>query len=70
MSAQQVVRYARHGASNHTARCRRSRSSPPPPPHTHTDWGKNWDRTFTNPSCPILSKHPAGFKAMAALQDK
>ena len=43
---------------------------PPPPPHTHTDWGKNWDRTFTNPSCPILSKHPAGFKAMAALQDK
>ena len=33
-------------------------------------WGKNWDRTYLNPRCPIVAKNPAGFKALAAAQDK
>ena len=35
-------------------------------PHT----GKNWDRTFTNPKCPITPKLGAGLKKMQAQQDK
>lgn len=32
--------------------------------------GKNWDRTFTNPKCPLAPKFGAGLKKMQAMQDK
>lgn len=32
--------------------------------------GKNWDRTFTNPKCPIAPKLGAGLKVLQGLQDK
>ncbi|WIA11663.1 hypothetical protein OEZ85_011764 [Tetradesmus obliquus] len=35
-------------------------------PHT----GKNWDRTFTNPRCPVAAKLGENFKKMVAMQDK
>jgi hypothetical protein len=33
-------------------------------PHT----GKNWDRTFTNPRCPVVAKLGDNFKKMVAMQ--
>jgi hypothetical protein len=33
-------------------------------PHT----GKNWDRTFTNPRCPVAAKLGDSFKKMVAMQ--
>jgi hypothetical protein len=33
-------------------------------PHT----GKNWDRTFTNPRCPVAAKLGDNFKKMVAMQ--
>jgi hypothetical protein len=35
-------------------------------PHT----GKNWDRTFTNPRCPLAAKYGDNLKAMTKMQDK
>ena len=33
-------------------------------------WGKNWDRTFTNPRCPVPPKYGAGMARMQQLQAK
>lgn len=33
-------------------------------------WGKNWDRTFTNPKCPVAPKYGKGIAALSKLQDK
>ncbi|KAI8472152.1 MAG: hypothetical protein J3K34DRAFT_415296 [Monoraphidium minutum] len=32
--------------------------------------GKNWDRTFTNPRCPVVPKYGPGLARMTAMQDK
>jgi hypothetical protein len=46
----------------------RTKPNHPPPPSSH--WGKNWDRTFTNPKCPVAPKYGDGIQKMAAMQDK
>jgi hypothetical protein len=51
---------------------RRQQWNPPlgtsPSRPTPSDFGKNWDRTFTNPKCPITGRYGDGFERMAALQ--
>jgi hypothetical protein len=43
---------------------------PPPPPSPNSHFGKNWDRTFTNPRCPIIERYGDGFAKMAEMQAK
>lgn len=41
-----------------------------PSPDGRPHPGKNWDRTFTNPKCPIAPKLGGGLQKMQAMQDK